>query len=511
MEIRTATEMREIERLADLGGLSYLRMMENAGSAAAVAIRQKVPVQDNNIVVFCGSGNNGGDGFVVARRLRESGGNVIVVLTDGAPRTPQAGQMLEMLRRTDIAVFDIVEDGEQIARYLKTSDIVVDAIYGTGFHGELDEKHRAVAAIINLSVAAVFALDIPSGLSADEPDEAPGAVQADFTIAFACHKPAHLVSPYNERCGEVLAVEIGIPPEVMASVPASTFVIDEELVFSILAPKDPRSHKGDNGRLLNVAGSRQYTGAALLSTEAALRCGVGYVTLATIPQVYSDLAAAIPHATALLLEEGECGTIAGTQAPLLLEQLGRYDAVALGCGLGVGEDSAEIACRVAAAAPGRLVIDADGINNLAPHMDILSERMGETLLTPHPAEMGRLCGLPTAEVQRARVRVAKQFAARYGCTVVLKGYQTLIATPLGRLYLNSTGNAGLAKAGSGDLLTGMAGAFLAQGCSAEQAAVCAVYLHGAAADRCAARLSQYAMLGRDILDDLAAIFLAHER
>lgn len=511
MEIRTAKEMREIERLTDLGGISYLRLMENAGSAATAAIRQKVPVQENNIVVFCGSGNNGGDGFVVARRLRENGGNVIVVLTDGPPRSPEAIQMLELLRHTDIAVFDIVEDGEQISRYLKSSDIVVDAIYGTGFHGALDEKHRAIAAIINLSVAAVFALDLPSGLSADEPDEADGAVQADFTITFACHKPAHLVSPYNDRCGEVLAVDIGVPPQVMESVKPTVFLVDEQLVFSLLPPRDPRAHKGSHGRLLNIAGSRPYTGAALLSTEAALRSGAGYVTLATVERVFSDVISAIPHATGLLLKEGEGGSIAGSEAPRLAGELPRYSAVALGCGLGVNEESIELVRRVVTDTPGPLLIDADGINALALHMDILSERQGETLLTPHPAEMGRLCGLSTQEVQRSRVQTARQFAAHRHCTVVLKGYQTLVAAPDGRLYINTTGNAGLAKAGSGDLLAGMAGAFLAQGLPAVDAAVCAVYLHGAAADRCAARLSQYAMVGRDLLDDLAQIFLAHER
>lgn len=277
--------------------------------------------------------------------------------------------------------------------------------------------------------------------------------------------------------------------------------VTESIVFSLLPRRAPDAHKGDFGKLLILAGSSRYRGAARLAAAGALRCGAGIVTLASTERVIAAAACDLPETTFLPLPEDPDGAVSAAGLEPLLQAASSCTALAVGCGLTCGAGPNTLA-RALLALPVPLVLDADGLNLIAGDPDILCRRTAPTLLTPHPGEMARLCGCSTAEIQRAREAHALQLAKQTGCIVLLKGHGTLIAAPGGDCYRNPTGGPGLARGGSGDLLTGMAAAFLAQGCSALDAALCAAWLHGAAADACAVRRGMLSMLPHELLEDL---------
>ena len=510
MEIVTASEMKEIEQKAGELGMSGERLMENAGAAAAAFLKKTIDPEDKNCIIFCGRGNNGGDGFVVARKLYEDGANVAVVLTDGEPRTEDAKSMFDMVKMMGISVLRLEESYDQIAGLMDVVDIIVDGVYGTGFHGELDELHQKACALMNNAIAAVFSLDIPSGVDCDAAKAAEGAVQADFTIAFDHLKPCHILAPSKGNCGYVELCAIGIPQEAADGVKSHFHIPDEEMVFALLPQRAPESHKGSHGRLLSVCGSENFVGAAVLSAMGAMRCGVGLIQLASTQTVCHIAASHLIECTYLPLAENSCGRVPAESIGAILKRMKRSTAALVGCGLGCDEDTEQVVSALIRRANCPLVIDADGINAVAKNIDILNEKRDSVILTPHPGEMARLVGKEIEDVERDRLSVARTFAQEHGVTLVLKGHNTLVACPDGNIFYNTTGNAGLAKGGSGDVLAGMIAGFAAQGIKPELAAVLGVYLHGMAADACAKRLSQYAMQPSDILEDLCRIFVEHQ-
>ena len=510
MEIVTASEMKEIEQKAGELGMSGERLMENAGAAAAAVLKKTIDPEDKNCILFCGRGNNGGDGFVVARKLYEDGANVAVVLTDGEPRTEDAKSMFDMVKMMGISVLRLEESFDQIAGLMDVVDIIVDGVYGTGFHGELDELHQKACALMNNAIAAVFSLDVPSGVDCDAAKAAEGAVQADFTIAFDHLKPCHILAPGKGNCGYVELCAIGIPQEAADGVKSHFHIPDEEMVFALLPQREPESHKGSYGRLLSVCGSENFVGAAVLSAMGAMRCGVGLIQLASTQTVCHIAASRLIECTYLPLVENSCGRVPAEAIGAILKRMKRSTAALVGCGLGCDEDTEQVVSALIRRANCPLVIDADGINAVAKNINILSEKRDAVILTPHPGEMARLVGKEIEDVERDRLSIARAFAQEHGVTLVLKGHNTLVACPDGNVFYNTTGNAGLAKGGSGDVLAGMIAGFAAQGIKPELAAVLGVYLHGMAADACAKRLSQYAMQPSDILEDLCRIFVEHQ-
>ncbi|MFV0399378.1 MAG: NAD(P)H-hydrate dehydratase [Oscillospiraceae bacterium] len=512
MMVVTSAQMKEIEAASLEYDLTYSRLMENAGSAAAAFIRRTFELEGLNCMVFCGKGNNGGDGFVVARKLYENGANVVVTLVEGTPAGEAPQQMLDMVNELQIPVLSLEEHYDRIASYLEHADILVDAIYGTGFHGRLLSLPAQAARLINGAIAAVIALDLPSGTEADTGHFDPDAVEADFTVALQLHKPVHIFPSSLALCGRVELVDIGIPPEVYSGVQSRFVPVDDRLVWSAIPQRDPESHKGTYGTLLSIAGSLHYRGAAVLSTEAALRTGAGLCCLASIEPVCAAGALRNPEAILLPLPDDGRGCIdADAARPLLAPWLSRSSAVLFGCGLGQPESALALLEHLLATCRVPMVIDADGLNALVENPQLLNTAAAPLVLTPHPGEMARLCSLSVAEVQKDRYAVALSFARTYNVTLVLKGHETVVASPDGILYLNATGNPGLARGGSGDLLAGMIASLLAQGVEPAMAAVCGVWLHGSAADRCAARRSQYNMLPSDILEDLGQLFLVNQR
>lgn len=493
--IVTSKQMKQIEKNANDLAIPYLTMMENAGSQAAEYIRRTLKqLEGLKVAAFCGKGNNGGDGLVAARRLFQMGCQVKVILTDGIPSTPDAQAMYNQAAELGIPLLHMDSDGQEILDCMEEVDVVVDAIYGSGFHGELDELHGAVATLINRAIAAVFSLDIPSGIGCDTGEISQNAVMADFTIVFDSLKPAHLLSKLIPNMGRIVVADIGIPQSAHEGIEETVSTIGEEIVEKI-PKKKLNCHKTSTGRLINFAGSFGMAGAAILSGMGALRSGAGYVVTVCPRDVYPIIAGQLIQSTFKFVDENM------DVRPLL----GGASAVAVGCGLGQGENQRLLLKNILSTAKCPVLIDADGINNLCRDIDMLRDRSCPVILTPHAGEMASLCRCKAGDILRRPIGYAADFAREQGVILVLKGANTIVASPDGAIAVNSTGNPGLAKAGSGDVLTGMIASFLSQGMEPLDAAKCGVYLHGAAADRCQQRLGQAYMQPDDILLDLAEI------
>lgn len=513
MNVVTSKQMKEIEHNALQYDLTYQRLMENAGSAAAAFIRRTFNIYGLNCIIFCGTGNNGGDGFVVARKLHENNANVLVVLMDSTPSTAESQAMLDSVRGLEIPVADFSQNQEKVLELLSHADIIVDAIYGAGFRLPLGDLQRSACTAINDAIAAVISLDLPSGIECDTGDCDSDAVNADFTVAFDSLKPCHVIQKSLSLCGVIETCDIGIPDEAKQGLVNYFGVITTEMAFSHLLPRDPNAHKGSCGTLLAVCGSSRYRGAAALSVLGAYRCGAGLVTLASVEAACAATANLVPEAIFLTLPTIR-SAVAGEESSyeiLLRGSLKSATAALFGCGVGQGAHCDEMLEYLLRNAACPIVIDADGINALAKNIHLLREAKAPVILTPHPGEMSRLCQKSVQEIESDREGTAMSFAKEHGVILVLKGHETIIANGDGGFILNRTGNAALAKAGSGDVLAGMIGAFAAQGIDPFYSAACAVHLHGLAADRASLVKSQYAMLPHELLDHLCAIFSENGR
>lgn len=511
MRIVTSEQMKKIEQTANIGGISMERLMENAGSAAAMAIRREYEVEGCYVTIFCGRGNNGGDGFVVARRLCQAGANVAVILTDGAPRTAQAKAMYEMIRMMDIVIAEYGINPHDLAQRLAKTDLVVDGIYGTGFHGELDDKHKDICRLINGIDVTTVSLDIPSGVTCNSGYADEHAVRSNLTVTFDSAKPACAFPSTSEYCGKVVVADIGISEEAHDGIDIKYQIVDKNYVFETLPKRHRRTHKGDYGKLLNVAGSQSYIGAAILSSLAGIRTGAGYVTLASTERVCQTALPQLLECVMLPLETSTTGAISYDSMQEILTAASRSTAVLAGNGLGTSEDAFQIVNDLIREVKCPLILDADGINALSKNIDILMQAGGPVILTPHLMELSRLTGVPLGELKRDALSVGRSFAKKYGITLVIKDAYTNTACANGQILMNTTGNAGLAKAGSGDVLSGIIGALAAQGYSPEKAASCGVWLHGAAGDLAASSYSQYGMLARDVIGKLPEVFLINHR
>ena len=518
--IVTAAQMKEIERAGNAHGLPYLQMMENAGLAAYTQLRARLPL-GGALLIVCGKGNNGGDGLVMARAAAQDGWRVAVLLAEGDPKTPDA--MTNYARLADLPV---TKCRDAAALAAQPFDAVVDALYGTGFHGSLRPAGLAACALMNRqreSGAFVLAIDLPSGVSADSAEAAPGTPAADVTLTMTAEK----VGCAAPECGRVEVLDIGIPASIVETVlgqeappaPAGAAWITEEYVRQRIRPRPADSHKGTFGSVLAVAGSAFYRGAALLAAEGALRTGAGIVTLASVEPVVSAAAARLPECCLCPCRAGAEGGISPENVPLLRRQ--KATVLLLGPGLGGTAQSAARAAETQALVQqllpgfaGSAVLDADGLNaaaRLLAEGAAFPHPAGELIVTPHPGEMARLTGLSASQINADREGTALRYAQAWNAVVVLKGTRTVVAAPDGRVCVNPTGNPGLSRGGSGDVLAGMTAALLACRLPAYEAAACAVYLHGAAADRAAAVHGEYGMLPHDILPELGRMFAEHQR
>ena len=502
MRVLTPAQMREAERrTTGEHGLSSLRLMERAGEEVVAAIEAHVESRPGPVTVLCGRGNNGGDGWVVARRLRERGWDVRGVLFGRADDVSgDARTNLERARQAGIPVTEVQEDDDwdRCRSRLAAGCLIVDALFGTGLTRPLTGLLAAVARDVNAAGGPVVAIDLPTGLLSDMSRRDDPCLRAALTVTFAAPKLALALRP--APAGRVIVADIGVPAGVVAKLPAPRIeLLTAETMRSLVPVRPTESHKGDFGRLVIVAGSRGKTGAARLAGLGALRAGAGLVTVAT-PASCLGVVAQEPEYMTLGLPDEE-GVATGDGLGELLA--GQWDVVAAGPGLGTGAGCRKIV-RALLDRPNRrlVVLDADALTVCGEDRDLLRLVRGRpetpVVITPHPGEMARLSGTTVADVQRDRVAAAHSFAMERGVHVVLKGARTVIATPNGAVSINTTGNPGLAKGGSGDVLTGVVAAWLGQVRDVDAAVALAVHLHGLAGDLAAREMGENGVLARDV-------------
>jgi NAD(P)H-hydrate epimerase len=511
--VLTAAEMGQADRRTiEEFGVPGAVLMENAGSAVAAAIRRRYPGA-RRPVVLCGRGNNGGDGFVVASRLLDLQPTVYLAGSRAETRG-DARLHLEAYERSGGVVNELLDlAGWQAARpAVREAGLVVDALLGTGLRAEPSGLVANIISDLSEIAAArvpLVAVDIPSGLASDTGDVTWETVRATLTVTFAAPKHGHVLPPACERVGELVVAPIGIPAVVLAETGTRLWLIDGADAARAYGPRKPDAHKGTFGHVLLVAGSVGKSGAAILAAGGALRAGAGLVTVATPAPALPIVAAARAELMTEPLPVGGDGGLDREALPRALALARGKDAVVIGPGLGQDAAIRDFVRGFVAQCPTPLVVDADGLNALAPSSSsrdpaagALRKRSASTIVTPHPGEMARLIGSEAAEVQRRRLDVARAFAAESRAVVVLKGYRTLVADPEGRAAVNPTGNPGLATGGTGDVLSGILGALLARGLDPWTAATAAVYVHGRAGDVAAARLGQESLLAGDVIETL---------
>ncbi len=402
-------------------------------------------------------------------------------------------------------------EDEALRSLCRESTLILDGIFGTGFSGQLPEKIARILRAANESGAGKIALDIPSGMDCNNGIYDAGTFRAELTYSFAAVKPAHLLKRSRSLCGEVEVVPIGITEEMMAGIPGTVVHLTAAIVRDALPARNEDSNKGSYGKLLNIGGCASMTGAVLLSSMSAYRCGVGLVMTAAPEAAMSAVRLRLPEAIHCILPLGETGAIAPGNAGLLTEKLNGWSTAALvGCGMSVTEESKALVKRLLSETKRPVVVDADGLNCIAAldgdGLNLLKSVQAPLILTPHMLEFSRLCGWPVDRIKADRFAIARNFAMENHVTLVLKDSNTVIASPEGELYLNDNGNSGLSKGGSGDVLAGMIASFLAQGAEPVQAALCGVYLHAAAGDAAKRRLTAYGMLPGDVIGCIPEAF-----
>lgn len=499
MKITTAAEMREIDRATtERFGVHSLTLMENAGDAVAAFARKHFP-EASRIAVICGKGNNGGDGFVAARQLHKAGKVVeVLLLAEPAELRGDAAKMFARLPIRPVVIRNEQELRIEAARGLANADLIVDAVLGTGVRPPVTGLYAKAIEAINLTTAKVLAVDIPSGADSDAMAPQAGTVaRADAIVTFTAPRPAHLFGDLT--AGPIVVAPIGSPPEAIHS-SLNLFAITAADVAPLLAPRSPDANKGKFGHVLVVGGSFGKSGAPAMAGLGALRAGAGLVTVATPHTALPMVAAHAPE----LMTEPLSETVAGELGRLALGDLPDVmkgkTLLAIGPGLGRNIETVELVQSVVRSSEIATVIDADGLNAFEGMAEYLNGAKRTLVLTPHPGEMARLNQTSVTDVQRDRVGVARSFAREHSCILVLKGHRTVVALPDGKVWVNPTGNPGMATGGTGDILTGLISGFLAQFPGSVELAVCAaVYLHGMAGDLARDELGELSVIATDLL------------
>ncbi len=504
MKVVTAAQMRQIDQdtIEDIG-IPGIVLMETAGSEIVRAIRQHYPTVQR-IGIFVGKGNNGGDGLVIARQLAHTGREVQIFLVSPAESfTGEARTNLDIAKNIGLQIEEILTD----AVFINTlrCDLLIDAILGTGLRGPVRESIANVINAINGLPIPILAVDLPSGLDADTGNPLGTCVQADRTVTIGLPKRGLLVHPGAELAGKLEVVDIGFPQQVIDAQNIKVHWTTEKDAAEWIPSRSPASYKGSYGRVLVVAGSTGMTGAAALASEAALRAGAGLVTLAIPKSLNPILEVKLSEAMTLSLPETEAGSLAESATSAILEYAERTKSVlAIGPGLSQHPETVALVHQLVKENTDqelglRMVIDADGLNALAQSTDLISLLGAEAVLTPHPGEMARLMNTAISILESNRISTAEEFANQYGVTLVLKGAPTVTADPNGNTWINSTGNAGMATAGMGDVLTGIIAGLMAQKVPSEKAAVFGVYLHGLAGNIAAEKLGMHGLIAGDVL------------
>jgi ADP-dependent NAD(P)H-hydrate dehydratase / NAD(P)H-hydrate epimerase len=519
MKILTAQQMGEVDRLStEQFGIPSVVLMENAGRSVAEELLQAVPrIRSAKILVVCGRGNNGGDGFVVARHLAMRGVRPeILLLADPGRLKGDALINWEIVKALKLPARAVPDTAEALGslRRGRHSDVIVDALFGTGLSHPVDAALGEVIDWINTSGAFVASVDIPSGLMANSPETPGPAVKASLTVTFTALKMSLVAPPAADHAGKVVVAPIGSPDPLVYAPQHRINLTDASIVSSTLRPRAKTSHKGTFGHVFVAAGSRGKSGAAIMTGLAALRSGAGLVTLYVPESLQRELVGRVPELMIEPLPETPDGTFSTSGLEQLLKALEQADVVVAGPGVTTVPETRQFVAALVRDARVPVVLDADGLNAFAGEPGLLRNAQGNpVVITPHPGEMGRLSGQSIQQVQANRLALAQDFSSTHGCVAVLKGFQTVTAVPSGTAYINPTGNPGLATGGSGDILAGIVGRFVAgwrrSGGDVESlgaAVASAVYIHGLAGDQAAGEKGVESLIATDLVPFLPGAF-----
>ena len=503
MKVSKVAEMRELDRKAvEDFGITTEILMENAGEAAYFVIQKELGIENKRFIVFCGSGNNGGDGFVVARKIHSNGGDVkVFLLAERGGYQGSAKKNLEVISRFPIDIKE-VKSIEEIRGEVFEADAIIDAMFGTGLDRDVDGIYREVIQLVNESKKKVFAIDIASGVNGDSGQEMGVSVKADYTITFGLPKIGNLLYPGYARGGKLYVTHISLPPSLYDS-----DSIKVEITKPIPIPeRDPNTTKMDYGPVLVIAGATNYFWAPHASAYSFLKAGGGYVYLACPKSVASSVAQSGKEVVFYPQKETKSGGIALENKDDLLELSTRMKMVILGPGLSLDEETQHLARELAREIEKPLLIDGDGITAVSQDIEILKERKAETILTPHAGEMARITKIERDELERNSVDVLPDTAKKLNAVIVLKGPHSLIGYPDQRVFINVTGatggRAGMATAGSGDVLNGTSAAMFCLGLGIEEAVRTGVFIHGLSGDMAAKDKGPDGMTAQDVLNFL---------
>ncbi len=505
MYLVTASEMQEMDRRTiESFGIPGRILMENAGRGATQVLFDKFAgLANKKVGVIAGRGNNGGDGFVIARYLAQKGTRVTVYLLSKCSLIKgDAAANLKLLAPLSIPVIEM-PDRKAFSKHRSSiihQEIWVDAILGTGLKSDVKGYFREVIEFLNSLNKPVFAVDIPSGLNSDTGQACGVCIRANTTATFAFAKIGQILFPGAKYTGDLEIVEIGIPPHIAEEVGPRQYLLTPGMISDYLKPRLQDAHKGNTGHLLLIAGSPGKTGAAAMTAMSAMRTGAGLVTLGIPRSLNPVLESRCLEAMTCPLSETIDGMLNESSFQAIIDLLSGKKCFAIGPGIGTSAETKNLVHRVIQESKAPIVIDADGLNLLAGHTQILQNLQAPVILTPHPGEMARLIKSTARAVQKDRINCARDFAEKFNVHLVLKGARTLIAHPDGKVFVNPTGNSGMASGGMGDVLTGIIAGLITQGYSPESAAHAGVYLHGAAADEMAEKRGPIGFLASDVMN-----------
>jgi NAD(P)H-hydrate epimerase len=508
MIVVTAEQMREMDRLTiQKHGVPSLKLMERAGRRVTAAILEKFAgAAKKGVLVVAGKGNNGGDGFVIARLLKKKRIQCeVALLAKCAELSPDAAHNCRAFEKLRGKVTEITAGNlESLERKVAGRGLLVDAILGTGIKSEVRGLYAEAITLMNASGVPIIAVDIPSGLDTDRGIPLGVSIQAEMTVSLGYAKLGQVIYPGIEFCGDLVVADIGIDPLAVEAVAPATEVLTRKEMSWLVPRRRADTHKGTYGHLLVIAGARGKTGAAVLACRAAMRAGAGLVTLAAPRSLNDIFASSLVEVMTELLPENSAEELEELTPEQWLRLVERKNALLFGPGIGVNEGTRSTLRWLLRNLAVPWVIDADGLNNLALDLDRLRSAKTAPVLTPHPGEMARLIGKTTAAISQDRVAVAREFAVKHRCHLVLKGARSVVATAQGKIFINPTGNPGMASGGMGDVLAGMLAALLGQGFSPEDALKLGVYLHGFVADGLADKKGEIGLIASDIIEALPA-------
>ncbi|UCD85073.1 MAG: NAD(P)H-hydrate dehydratase [Deltaproteobacteria bacterium] len=516
MKLVTAEIMRELDRKTiEEIGIPGMVLMENAGVGATKMIcRYFAEPLGQGVVIFAGSGNNGGDGFVIARHLINRGVPVkVYLLTDKGKVKGDAKTNLNILTNMGIEVYSLTDLDELKAQWavVERSGVIIDAILGTGLQSEVKGFYREVIELINRSGKPVVAVDTPSGLDNDRGRPLGAAIKADLTLTFGLPKLGQVIYPGADYVGKLEIIDISIPQDLINNEGIKNNLLESQDFVGFFPARDSSSHKGDYGHLLVLAGSPGKTGAAAMTSMAAMRVGTGLVTVGVPESLNSVMEVKLTEVMTEPLPESNKGYFGLKALPPIKDLLRGKNALALGPGISTTEEVKGFMEEIILTCEVPLVVDADGINCLADRVELIKKRKAPLILTPHPGEMARLAECSVKEVQEDRVGVSREFAKKLNIYLVLKGARTIVAEPSGAIYINPSGNPGMASGGTGDVLTGMIGGFLAQGSDPVEAAKAGVFFHGLAGDEVVKDKGISGMIASDLIETLPRIIKQFEK